>query len=72
MSTDRYVTCIRCGYAVTFFEHTQLRAAVDCPRCHTTDQFGPGVYVEDFEGYSLQEVLQQKARKAPIPAGSAV
>ena len=64
MSTDRYVTCIRCAHAVSWLEHTSLRAAVDCPRCGAKAQFGPGVYVKDFKGYTLPEVLHYKKHAA--------
>lgn len=57
---DRYVNCIRCAHAVSWLEHTMLRTAVDCPRCGAKNQFGPGVYVDDFRGYTLLEVLHRK------------
>lgn len=68
MSKDRYVTCIGCAYAMTWLEHECLRVAVGCTNCGADNQFGPGVYVPDFTGYSIQEVLQQRARKRPLNA----
>lgn len=58
---DRFAQCSGCGHIVTWFQHSQLRAAVDCPRCHAKDQFGPGVYVADYAGKTFDEVAEYKA-----------
>ena len=58
---DRFSQCSGCGHIVTWFQHSQLRAAVDCPRCHAKDQFGPGVYVADYAGKTFDEVVEYKA-----------
>lgn len=61
---QRFVNCIRCAHALTWFQHTQLRFAMNCPKCGATEQFGPGVYVDDFKGITLQELVQRRAAKA--------
>lgn len=53
--SERYVQCISCGHIVGWFEHTQLIAAVDCPTCGAKNQFGPGIYVDDFKGKTLKD-----------------
>ena len=66
---DRYVTCMRCGYIMSWFAHTQLRVAVDCPECGpkpvASEQFGPGVYVEDFCGYTIAEAIRRRTENTP-------
>lgn len=59
----KYVTCIRCAYVMTWIQHDQLRCSMSCPVCDAEDQFGPGIYVPDFTGYTMGEVQQQKASK---------
>jgi hypothetical protein len=63
MAADRFVTCIRCAYVMPWIQHVHLRFSMPCPACGTEDQFGPGVYIEDFQGYTWAEVLTQKADK---------
>lgn len=50
---ERFVFCVSCRYAVSWLEHTLLQYAIDCPRCGANKQFGPGVYADDFHGYTL-------------------
>lgn len=59
----RVVQCIRCGHIVGWFEHTQLRFATACPECDAHEQFGPGVYVAEYEGITMTEALRRKAKK---------
>jgi hypothetical protein len=61
-AAEKFVMCIRCGHAVSWFEHTQLRVSVDC-QCGAKDQFGPGVYVPDFGGDTLDYVLRSRKQK---------
>jgi len=67
MSDDqsRYVVCIRCAHVMPFFMHEALRVAVDCPTCSAPKQFGPGIYVEDFHGYTMDEVMKRRAGVKP-------
>lgn len=60
---DRYATCLCCAHAITWFENTSLRFNVGCPKCKMKDAFGPNVFVPDFEGYTMAQVLQQKDSK---------
>lgn len=57
---DKFVTCINCVYAITWLNHDSLKCAVDCPSCGAKNQFGPDVYVPDFRGYTLNEVIRRK------------
>lgn len=66
MSNERYVTCIRCAYAVPWIQHERMRFAMACPMCDTPDQFGPGVYVPDFAGYTSEEVMRQRRTKQQV------
>ena len=71
MKTDgRYYTCLRCAHAITAIEQRSLLAAVDCPSCRRPGTFGPGVFVPDFEGYTMQEVARQRARKTDTKTGA--
>lgn len=60
----RFVACIRCGHALTWLEHSSLSVAVDCPSCAAPRQFGPGVYVPEYNGVTLDEVKERQARAA--------
>jgi hypothetical protein len=62
MST-RYATCFGCGYAIPMWENKLLKCAIDCPRCRRERAFGHGVFIEDFEGYDISEVLRQQTKK---------
>lgn len=50
---------------MSWFENQHLRCAVDCPKCGAKNQFGPGVFVDDFHGYTMEEVARQRADKRP-------
>jgi hypothetical protein len=41
-----------------------LVANVPCADCGLPDQFGPDVYVEDFNGFTAKEAIRQRAEKA--------
>ncbi len=58
-----YATCLKCAHVITWFENEQLRYAVDCPTCGAPKAFGPGVFVEDFYGYTWDEAIRQRAGK---------
>lgn len=60
MNDERFAQCIRCGHIETWLAHTMMRAAVDC-RCGATKQFGPGIYVDDYQGKTMQEAIRFQA-----------
>lgn len=57
-----YATCLGCKHALSAVEQNSLRAVISCPSCGATEQFGPGVFVEEFEGYTWDEVREQRHR----------
>lgn len=69
MKDDRYVACLSCGHFISAFENSQLAANVDCPKCGWQGgllrggAFGPTVWVEDYEGLTLNEAIEQRERK---------
>ena len=63
VDSDKYVTCISCAYAISWFEHTQLKTDADCPACGSKKQFGPNVYIPEFIGISLKEVIVRKRER---------
>jgi len=66
MNETHYVTCISCGHMITMIENNSLRFRVDCPSCGMKKQFGPGVYIEGFQGYTLKQALEQRRRKGSV------
>ncbi len=60
----RYATCMKCGYLMDWESNNLLVANVPCADCGLPDQFGPDVYVEDFNGYTAKEAIRQRAEKA--------
>jgi hypothetical protein len=59
-SAERYVQCISCGHFTSWLEHVSLHADVSCPDCGARKQFGPGVYVDDFRGYTMLQVTTRR------------
>lgn len=66
MNSSKYATCMKCAYSITMIEQESLRCAVNCPHCGSRKAFGPGVFIEDFDGYDLDEVIQQKDSKVSL------
>jgi len=64
---SRYLVCSGCGHITTWMEHTELRVCVDCPDCGRSRTAGPGVYEDDYSGYSLAEaaIEQDRIRTSP-------
>lgn len=62
-SSGLVATCNRCARMMSMSEQNALLAAVACPTCGEPDQFGPGVYVEGFAGYTVQQALLQRRGK---------
>lgn len=62
----RFATCIKCAYSMPWFQSEQMITAMPCPQCEAANQFGPGVYVHEFNGYTLSEVMNWKASKAKV------
>ena len=60
----RVATCMRCAHMLSLLENDSLRIAVDCPTCGEPKAFGPGVFVPDFSGYTVQDAMEQRAKKA--------
>lgn len=58
---ERYVKCINCAHAISWHAHEHLRVALDCHNCGCKKQFGPGIYIDDFQGYTLEEVMQRRS-----------
>ena len=63
MDKTKYVTCIRCAHVISWYEHEQLRFAMDCPACGAKKQFGLDVYVPDFSGITFKEALARKVER---------
>lgn len=63
MNAVRYVQCLACPHTMTKFENDHLRAAVYCPGCGRPDTFGLGVFVDDYEGETWDEILKRGAEK---------
>lgn len=59
--TGRYACCRECHHVVLWKEHTRLRFLIGCPKCGLENQFGPGAYIDDFEGYSMDEVFSMRS-----------
>jgi hypothetical protein len=57
---ERFAWCQPCGYLMTWFDHSQLRFTMSCPACGCENQFGPGVYMDEFHGYTLAEAMRHK------------
>lgn len=71
MSTpiDRFVCCWGCGHTISFLECKQLIADVRCPICYKPNTFGPGIYVPEFEGYTMDSIHRQRRdRGFPLSA----
>ena len=60
---DKYVTCEKCGYIQSWVPHGHLICAMPCPDCGEKDQFGPGIYVEDYAGISLTEAMERRRER---------
>jgi len=59
----RYYTCTVCGHLLTAEVHDALVAVVDCPACSAPDRFGPGVWIEEFTGYTWAEVQEHRRHR---------
>ena len=57
MGASRYVQCISCGNIMSWLSHSLLKCSVPCSDCGAKDQFGPGVYVEDYKGVTLAQAM---------------
>lgn len=67
MNTDytkeKFAQCIGCGYTMTMYCNNALKFNIDCPMCGALKQFGPTVYVEGFEGYSMDQIMEYVAQR---------
>ena len=57
---ERYVDCRQCGHIVSWLEHSLLKFAMPCPACGTENQFGRDAYIDDFEGYTMDEIMERR------------
>jgi hypothetical protein len=54
-SIKRVVYCVRCFHLMSWEEHSSLVTSVDCPSCGRKETFGPGIYIPEFQGYTMDQ-----------------